>query len=304
MDPDHDDRQTGARSTAVEPELLELLVHSQRDEITEYHIYHRLAEATNVAHNRDVLTRIADEEREHYEYWKGYTQRDVAPDTTKVNWYVLISRVLGLTFGIKLMERGEEAAQATYGRIAADIPEAQRILEEEDAHEHELIEMIDEERLRYVSSIVLGLNDALVELTGMLAGLTLALQNTRLIGMTGLITGIAASLSMAASEYLSTKTEQGEQDPARAALYTGSTYIVTVLVLIAPYLVLGSYLAALGVALLGAVLIILLFTFYVSVAQDVPFRRRFLEMTLISFGVAAASFGIGYVVRQVFGIEI
>jgi VIT1/CCC1 family predicted Fe2+/Mn2+ transporter len=33
----------------------------------------------------------------------------------------------------------------------------------------------------YLGSIVLGLNDALVELTGVLAGLTLALQNSEII---------------------------------------------------------------------------------------------------------------------------
>ena len=103
------------------------------------------------------------------------------------------------------MERGEEKAQTTYGKISEFVPSAKEIVEDEDKHELELINMLDEERLRYVGSIVLGLNDALVELTGALAGLTFALQNTRLTAMAGLITGVAASLSMATSEYLSTK---------------------------------------------------------------------------------------------------
>jgi len=100
------------------------------------------------------------------------------------------------------------------------------------------IDMIDEERLRYVGSMVLGLNDALVELTGALAGLTLALQNTRLVAMTGLITGVAGSLSMAASEYLSTKSEGGVKEPFRASVYTGFAYVLTVIFLILPYLLL------------------------------------------------------------------
>jgi VIT1/CCC1 family predicted Fe2+/Mn2+ transporter len=84
-----------------------------------------------------------------------------------------------------------------------------------------LISLIDEERLKYVSSMVLGLNDALVELTGALTGLTLALQNPRLIAIVGFITGIAASMSMAASEYLSTKQEDTEKNPLKASVYTG-----------------------------------------------------------------------------------
>lgn len=208
------DTGPGAGGAEAPATAMEALLRSQRNEITEYHIYRRLAEATADPHNREVLNRIAEEERQHYGFWKQYTDQDVEPDRGKVSRYVAISRVLGLTFGIRLMEQGEEQAQVVYEQISHDIPTAKRIVEDEDRHEEELIEMIDEERLKYVGSVVLGLNDALVELTGMLAGLTLALQNTRLIGMTGLITGIAASFSMAASEYLSTKSEGGDVDPA------------------------------------------------------------------------------------------
>jgi len=73
--------------------------------------------------------------------------------------------------------------------------------------------------------MVLGLNDALVELTGTLAGLTFALKNTRLIALSGLITGIAATLSMAASEYLSARTEQESSRALKSSLYTGGAYV-------------------------------------------------------------------------------
>lgn len=111
----------------------------------------------------------------------------------------------GFTFAAKLLEKGEAEAPALYGEAARRLPEAASILADEDLHEEELLEMLDEERLRYASSVVLGLNDALVELTGALAGLTLALRNVQLIALSGLITGIAAAFSMAASEYLSTQ---------------------------------------------------------------------------------------------------
>jgi VIT1/CCC1 family predicted Fe2+/Mn2+ transporter len=155
-----------------------------------------------------------------------------------------------------------------------------------------------------MGSIVLGLNDALVELTGALAGLTLALQNTKLIALTGLITGIAAALSMAASEYLSTKSEETEKHPVRASAYTGVAYVGTVLILILPYLILENFYLCLGCTLVAAVLIIGFFNYYISVAKDVPFGRRFLEMTGVSLGVAALSFLIGFVIRSFLGVEI
>ena len=53
---------------------------------------------------------------------------------------------------------------------------------------------MDEER-DYSSSVVLGISDALIELTGILAGLTFALQDMELIALSGLVTGVAASVS-------------------------------------------------------------------------------------------------------------
>jgi len=158
--------------------------------------------------------------------------------------------------------------------------------------------------LQYVGSIVLGLNDALVELTGALAGLTLALQNTQLIALTGLITGIAAALSMGASEYLSTKTEETSREPFKASIYTGGTYMITVLLLILPYLILENYYLCLGCTFIAAVLIVALFNYYISVVKDEPFRRRFFEMAGVSLGVATLSFCVGYIIRLFLGVEI
>jgi len=164
--------------------------------------------------------------------------------------------------------------------------------------------MLDEERLEYAGSIVLGLSDALVELTGALAGLTLALQNTQLIALSGLITGIAASMSMAASEYLSTRSEVTKKNPVRAAVYTGVAYICTVVLLILPYLLFDNFYLDLAIALTTAVIIIAVFNFYISIAKGESCRARFLEMAGLTLGVATISFIIGYFIRIWLGIEV
>jgi len=284
--------------------LLRDLLQAQRNEITEHRIYNRLANREKDPRNARVLRRIAKDELRHYGFWKKHTGREVKPARWQVFKFYWLARILGLTFSIKLMERGEGQAQVTYGRIARSIPEARRVAEDEDRHEQQLLGMLDEERLRYVGSMVLGLNDALVELTGALAGFSLAMRNTRLIALAGLVTGIAASFSMAASEYLSKKSEEGQGDPLKSSFYTGAAYIVTVLLLIAPYLLLGHYLLCLAVTMAIAILIILGFNYYLSVAKDLPFRRHFLQMAGISLGVAALSFGIGYLIRVLLGVEV
>lgn len=276
----------------------------QETEITEHHIYKRLAKRIKSVENARILDRIAEDELRHYNGWKQYTNEEVQPRWFNVWFYYVISTIFGFTFGVKLMEQGEEAAQANYESVSRVIPEASKYQEEENKHEHQLIEMLNEERLQYAGSVVLGLNDALVELTGALAGLTLALQNVKLIALSGLITGIAASLSMAASEYLSTRSEDTQKHPVRAAVYTGIAYISTVTLLILPYLLFENYYLDLAIALTTAVIIIAVFNYYISVAKGESFRERFVEMAGLSLSVAAFSFVIGYFIRIWLGIEI
>jgi len=289
---------------ALAPALRQKLLTYQKIEITEHQIYLRLAQATKSTENRQVLETIAGDELRHYQDWMKYTGQEVSPDRFTVWKYTLIGRILGLTFGLKLMERGEEKAQANYAELKTAIPEIEKWIQDEDEHEQALIGMLDEELLHYAGSVVLGLNDALVELTGALAGLTLALQNTKLIALSGLITGIAAALSMALSEYLSTRSEKTAKQPMKSAVYTGIAYIITVALLILPYLLIANYYVDLAITLSTAVLIIAAFNYYISVAKDEPFRRRFLEMAGLSLGVAAFSFVIGYFIRQFLGIDV
>lgn len=276
----------------------------QKEELNGHHTYLKLAGAIKDEHNAQVIRRIAQEELNHYQIWQHYTEAETKPNTMRIRFYFWLSKLFGLTFGIKLMEQGEEKAQEKYSELVDSIPEAAQILAEEEKHEDELLEMLDEESLKYAGSVVLGLNDALVELTGALAGLTFALQNTTLIALTGLITGISASFSMAASEYLSSKSEGGEKVPLRSALYTGLAYILTVAILILPYLIASDYYVSLAWTITNAILVIAIFNFYISVAKGFNFKKRFLEMSIISLGVALFSFVVGNIISKFFGVNV
>ncbi|HOT63126.1 MAG TPA: VIT1/CCC1 family protein [Treponemataceae bacterium] len=268
-------------------------------------MYQRLADRLSDRKNAEVLARMAAEEARHAARWRAVTNKDVGPDRLRVSVFFFIARFLGLTFAIKTLEKGEGQAQVGYGSILDLFPDAKAIIAEEDAHEDALIAMIDEERLKYAGSVVLGLNDALVELTGALAGFTFAFQDSRLIALTGLITGIAASFSMAASEYLSQRSDaESELIPWKSSLYTGVAYIVTVILLVLPFLLLENYLLALGLTLSVVVLIIVGFNYYLCTAKDLPFRRHFLEMFVVSMGVTVLSFGVGLAVKHFLGVTI
>ncbi|NPA75376.1 MAG: rubrerythrin family protein [Euryarchaeota archaeon] len=288
-------------SASLEPALLRKVLEYQKNEITEYHVYSELAKRSK--NNAEVLRKIGKDELGHYKYWVRITGREVEPDRRKIKKYLLISKIFGVTFAIKMMERGEGDAQENYSSLVGKIDGIEAIIEDEEKHEELLIDMIKEEKIEYVGSMVLGLNDALVELTGALAGLSFALQNTKLIGFVGLITGLAAAMSMASSEYLSKKSEKFDR-PGRAATYTGIAYFLTVMLLIAPYFILDAYYFALIATLLLGLFAIFIFTFFVAVVKDMSFKRLFVEMALISFGIAGISFLIGVVIRVLFGVDM
>ena len=284
---------------------LQIIKKMQQSELTESVIYEKIAKFAKGEENKKVLMRLAKEEKSHYEIWKSYTGLEMKPQKWKIFKYKLIARIFGFTFAVKLMENGEENAQKEYEFLANEVEESVVIRQQEEEHEKALLGMLDEERLKYVGSMVLGLNDALVELTGSLAGFTFAMQNTKLIALSGLIIGISATFSMASSEFLSARSE-GRTDAFKSCLYTGVAYLVTVVLLIMPYLIFNNaqYMIALGCMIGVVLLIITVFTYYTSVAQDKPFRSRFLEMAIISVTVAVLSFVVGILAKQLFGVEI
>ena len=289
----------------LSPKALAIIKKMQQSELTESVIYEKIAAFAGGEENKATLLRLAAEEKGHYEIWKRYTGIEMKPEMGKVLKYTFLARTLGFTCAVKLMEKGEGNAQEEYALLADEVAESIVIRKQEEEHEGALLEMLDEERLQYVGSMVLGLNDALVELTGSLAGFVFALQNNRPIALSGLIVGISATFSMASSEFLAARSE-GRSDALKSCSYTGIAYLLTVVALIAPYLLLpaGSYIPALICMLAVVILIIGGFTYYTSVAQDQPFKSRFLEMAVISISVAVVSFIVGILAKQFLGVDL
>lgn len=289
----------------LNPAVRRRILKFQQDEITGHVLYRAIAERQKDEKNKAALLEISDAEHDHYEIWRGYTGQEVKPNRWRVWCGKACGRLLGDTFTIKFMESGEEFGIRELEGIEKEIPEARHIIDQEKDHESSLMKMVDEERLHYVGAIVLGLNDALVELTGTIAGLTFALANTRLVALSAIVTGASATLSMAASNYLAERAE-GNEHALKSSLYTGMAYLITVALMVLPYLLVPNelYVAAFGIMLAVVVLVIFLFNFYVSVAQGKPLMSRFLQMAAISLGVAGISYVIGILAKALLGIDV
>ena len=293
------------KERVLSQKALDILLKSQADEETDSLIYDFMSRKEKDPKNKKILEKMANDERDHAKMWKSFTKKNVKPNFKLIYWYKFLTVIMGFTFVLKLIQSDETNASSKYADIIDEVPEAEKTSEDELRHEHELIEMLDEERLQYVGAMVLGLNDALVELTGTIAGLSFALMNTRIVALSGIITGISATLSMAASNYLA---ERAENNPnaMKSSVYTGVAYLITVALLVLPYLIFPEdmWLGALITMLATVIFIILFFNYYISVAKDLPFMKRFLEMAGISLSVAAISFVIGILVKKFLGIDL
>lgn len=281
------------------------ILRFQQDELNGAILYRYVAKLQKDPKNKRTFQQIANDEMKHYGIWREFTGKDLKPEKLRIIFYKLLVFLLGFTFTLKYLENGENFSIQEMESIKAKIPEAEDILADEERHEQILINLLDEDRLHYVGAMVLGLNDALVELTGTIAGLTLALANTKVVALAAIITGAAATLSMAASNYLAERAN-GSAQAIKSSAYTGFTYLITVILLVLPYLLLPDdmYIEALVIMLILVVLIIFVFNYYTSVAQDLPLWSRFIEMAIISLGVAGISFGIGILAKALLGVEL
>jgi len=285
----------------MNPAIHRKILRYQRNEITEHLLYGILADRAP-GNNGRVLRRISEDELKHYAYFKKITGREIAPDGWRILFFRVVSFIFGLTFTLKMMENGESKAEHNYEEVEAHVPGIQRIIREERRHEADLIDQIEEEALRHLGSMVLAINNSIQEITGIVVGLTFALANALLVGKTALISGIAATLAMVASEYLSQKAESADASaPRKAAMYTGAIYLFVVAVVVTPFFVFSHHYAALGAAIGAVVFIVAVFTFFMSVVKSLDYKKALVEVSLITAGVVALSLAAGMGMRMVFG---
>jgi len=281
------------------------------DEYADHIVYKRLADprvARNLEFSR-ILNGLADTEYRHYEFWKKYVPEfKVKTNSLRVGLVVTFRRLLGITFAVRYLERHEGDVIRSYKSVANLIPSEDRagfdeMLGDEEDHERGFSQKIETSSIQYISFVVLGLADALVEITGIHAGSLGIYNSTVIAGLAGVIAGAAASLAMASAAFAQAK--QGFTGSARlSAIYTGVSYFITAVILASPYFLTGNMTIALSVSLALAVIIVASITYYSSVISGKRFRRDFLEILGIMFGTTAVLYAVGTFIRFTFGITI
>ena len=275
------------------------------DEYKSYLMYKELARVETVSSFKKVLRELVKHEEHDYKFWMNFAiKKELHVNPIVIFLLKMMRKILGLTFTVKFFEANERRAirnYIAYSKLADPKMRKtiKRILRHELRHEKRLISSIQEEKVKFVSSIILGMNDGLVELTGALVGFSFAFQDSLTIALTGLITGIAATLSMAASAYMQAKHEVEHKNAKKSAVYCGASYFVVVSLLVMPFLAFSNIMTALSYMFGVALLILGSASFYTSVLFDRPFLKQFGQMLFFSLGVAAVSFCIGLLVRYI-----
>ncbi len=293
----------------MSPELSRVAVESVIDEYTHHTVYSTLARREKNPEFKQTLEGLAESERVHLELWKRYSP-DYVPHVgrLKLDIILFIRIFLGLTFTLKFLERHEDSVIRRYRSVEHLIPAADKrlfdsMLDDEEHHENSLMGGVRENRVKYISFVVLGLADAVVEISGIHAGALGVFDRTELAGLSGVVAGMAASIAMASAAYAQAK--QGLQGSAKwGAVYTGVSYMFTAIFLALPYFLTGSMLLALGISVTVGVGLVAMLTYYDTIISSRGFARAFAELAGIILGASLALFVAGTVLRQVFGIVI
>ncbi len=291
--------------------LPDIAFESAADEYTDYAVYKKLSEMRFEKSRRfsKTLRRLAGMEYRHYVFWSKYCPgREATVSRFKVYLIVLIRFLLGVTFAVKFLERNEVNTIKKYRSVAHLIPSKDKkrfneMITDEEEHEQKFSEEFNEPHIKYISFIVLGLADALVEIAGIHAGSLGIYNSTELAGLAGIVAGAAASIAMASAAYAQAKS--GFKGSATlSAIYTGISYFVTAVILATPYFLTKAMVFALGTSLVFAVILIAFISFYGAVISGASFRKDFIEITSIMFGATIALYLLGTAIRYFTGITI
>jgi len=293
-----------------EPTLAKVARIGIADEFADFILYDRFSKrVSDNSSFAEALRQLSATEKRHYEFWKKYLP-DEEPKFSRAKLFLvlLLQRLFGITFAVRYLERHESRVIKEYKSVESLIPEEDRaafdeMIRDEEQHEKEFGRRVESSSVRYISFVVLGLADALVEISGIHAG-SLGIYNvTEIAGLAGVIAGGAASLAMASAAFAQAK--QGFQGSAGlSAIYTGASYFVAAVLLATPYFLTKVMVDALAASLTLAVTILALATYYSSVISGKPFSRDFAEILLILLGATVVLYFFGYFIRIETGISI
>lgn len=302
-----------------------------RDEILDCEVYSRLSKSESNVEVRHLLERLSDTERRHAAIWRellgesGKGVRGPALMELRVLEMQILRRLLGIAFLVKFLERHENSGLINYESSLrgkhfndSDWKRIGGILGDEEGHERALAGKAEKYRgdLDYIQSIIFGLNDGLVEILAVVAGLATVATTSFIVVILGMIAGISGTLSMAGGAYLSAKSEglvkKGMEEkgktsgpsPRKEAYYVGIWYFFGALLAVFPFLLGMQGIAGVLSSIILVCVALTLVSSVIAIISGTSARRRIFEMLAISLSAAFVTILFGIFAKLYFGVSV
>ena len=289
---------TVKNGSTFSPDVLRMIVRAQINEVTEYHLYKHLARSVKSSANRSVLNKIADDELEHYRFWMNYND-EVEPRWWEVKLYILLSRIFGLVFSLKLMERAEVASQRNYLELSKVIPELGKIIEQEMSHEKTLLNLLSDLRIKSFGTWLISMNMVLFVMAGVLIALPYLVTSGVTIGIASVLTAVIVSLADFSNSFLLKVFGKLNRELFMKSLRRLFTGILAGIMVSLPFFILEAPNLPLIISVAIIIFISCSMNFYYAVISDQPILNRILRviLTFIVIGVmvSASLWGLGFI---------
>jgi VIT1/CCC1 family predicted Fe2+/Mn2+ transporter len=299
-----------------------------RDEFRDSAVYARLAADEADPGAKGLLLMLSATERSHARDWQSLLKgraklgRDSIILKATIAEMLIVRKLFGIAFVVKYLERHERYGLAKY-RTALRDPSLtrregrhiRRIIREDAAYEATLVRQAEAYKgeLVYSQSIILGLNDGLVEILALVAGIAVVATSSLMVVALGLLAGISGTLSMAGGAYLSAKSgelvvngksSRRTSNPRKEAAYTGLWYFIGALISVLPFIAGMTGLEGDLVAMVLVAAALAAASSVIAIMSGTSIRKRATEMVAISLGAALVTVAIGTLARYYLGFTI
>ena len=311
-----------------------------REEYKDSRIYRVLADIERDEELKREFLRIHTIESRHADFWRRFLEsRGVEPGRVRVSRLSLAIvkalRRLSPALSSSFLEFNEMSAimryydfYRAYEMSESEREELKRIIVDEIEHENFFS---GKKRLfgaENVRDMVLGINDGLVEILGVVTGLSAVyVSRPDLVGMSGLVVGVAGALSMASGSFISVRSQRqvnetrrrlrailrelrGEspgtddlrESEVRSAVYTGLSYLCGVVLPVLPYFLMDTTAKALPLSLILSAMLLTVVGSLISLLSGISVKKKALEMLVAGIGTALLSYLFGSLISSLFHI--
>ena len=297
-------------------------------ELFDLNLYKSLFEIETDLKTKEILEKLIPIEEKHLLVWKKKINFDELElsflKRIKIKFFVWMRKILGPIVTLLIIELREIYSLKSYFEFRREY-QNDELLDEilKDEFFHEKLAVLESEKRKIKSNLIrnfiLGLNDGFVATVGLLSGMSGLSQSGLLIGLIGLLNGIAGGLSMTTSSYFASISEIGMKEIEESKdklfkknhqdnldvpkgrklfllnLVVGSSYFLSAFFISLPFLlginnIIFSY--SMGI------LIILVISFLNAFFTGEDFKKRLFYNFVIIILVMTITYGIGRLMSE------